>query len=58
MALPENHALICNPVYVGRFADLAAISSDGIEGLLVGHDKQDVWSHRFLAARAQHKHKK
>ena len=41
-AVVEAHALLGDAVDVGRLVDLAAIGADGVRGMVVRHDVQDV----------------
>src|SRR5205823_861921 len=41
-ALREAHAFLREAVEVRRLVDLAAVSADGVGGVVVGHDVEDV----------------
>ena len=43
-AVVEAHSTICNPVKVRRTVDAAPIAAHGMRRMVVGHDKQNIWS--------------
>jgi hypothetical protein len=42
-AIVEAHTFSGEPVEVRRFVDFAAVAAYGVRGVVIGHNKYDVW---------------
>ena len=42
--IAEAHAFPGEAIHVGSDVDLAAVGADGVGGVIIGHDKEDVWA--------------